>query len=142
MTDDYKEKEVLKVPEKRNEPENEWSDFGKERIKSKEEKIVSVDENRVADQLRQEIELMDLDDKLKEEAKNKASKIDFLGEKEKIEHLLKIAREQGIVLAIKTAKETGDPYLLDVLHDILAREGFYKTMTKTTDDDGNDDNKN
>ena len=137
--------EEIKVPEKKVAPNEEWSDFGKERLRSKERKEISVDETRVVDQIRQEMELMDSDEKLKEEAKQKALKIEFLGEKEKIEHLLKIAREQGVEKAIRVAKETRDPYLLDMLHDILAREGFYKKMSQSAgngDDDDNDgDNK-
>ena len=34
-----------------------------------------------------------------------------------------------------------DPYLLDLLHDILAKEGFYQKMGQTTDDDNDDDKK-
>jgi len=87
-------------------------------------------EKIIAEKIRQEIEMMETDEKLNEEAKTKASKIEFLGEKEKIEHLLKIAKEKGVIFAIKTAKETNDPYLLDLFHDILAREGYYQKFIK------------
>ena len=53
-----------------------------------------------------------------------------MGEKEKIEHLLKIAREKGVVFAIKVAKEMKDPHILDILHDILAKEGYYKDFAR------------
>jgi hypothetical protein len=69
---------------------------------------------------------MELDDKAKSEAEAKAEKIDFLGEKEKIERLLDIAREKGLVFAIQVARKMNEPYLLDILHDTLAQEGFYK----------------
>jgi len=49
-----------------------------------------------------------------------------LGEKEKIERLLDIAREKGLVFAIQVARKMNEPYLLDILHDTLAQEGFYK----------------
>jgi len=138
--DNLNKEEELKVPEKKIEPAKEWESFGKEKInKVPEKKISAIDEKIIADQMRRELETMELDEKLKEEAKKKALKMEFLGEKEKIEHLLKIAEEKGAVFAIKIAKETNDPYLLDILHDILAREGFYKKMTQSTDDD---DNKN
>lgn len=84
----------------------------------------------VTDEIRQEIEKMELDDKSKDEAKKKAEKIEFLGEKEKIEHLLDIAKHKGVVFAIQVAKKTNDPYILDILHDILSREGFYKGFSK------------
>ena len=83
---------------------------------------------------------MELDEKTKAEAEKKANKIEFLGEKEKIEHLLDLAREKGVVYAIQVAKKMNEPYLLDILHDTLAQEGLYKKMGKPTDDD-DDDNK-
>ena len=70
--------------------------------------------------------MMELDDKAKSEAEAKAEKIDFLCEKEKIERLLDIAREKGLVFAIQVARKMNEPYLLDILHDTLAQEGFYK----------------
>lgn len=96
----------------------------------REKKEISKDEKIIADELRREIEIMEVEDELKEQAKKKAQEIEFLGEKEKIEHLLKIAREKGIVFAIKIAKEMKDAYILDTLHDILAKEGYYKNFAK------------
>ena len=138
MIDNYNKEEKIKVPEKKAESAKEWAGFGNEGLKkSPEAEVFEVDEKKVTDQMRKEIEVMEFDENLKEEAKKKALKIEFLGEKEKIEHLLKIARENGVVLAVKTAKETNDPYLLDILHDILSREGFYQKMGKTINDDNN-----
>ena len=132
--------EKLKIPEKEISVDEQISEIKEINKLSPAEKEISVGEKNIADELRREIEIMEVDDNLKEEAKKKALKIEFLGEQEKIEHLVKIAREKGVVFAVKTAKETNDPYLLDILHDILAREGFYKNMTKPSDDDNDDDN--
>lgn len=88
------------------------------------------DDRIVSAELRREIEMMELDDKLKEEAQKKAEKIEFLGEKEKIGHLLDLARQRGVVFAIQVARRMNEPYLLDILHDTLAQEGFYKDFTK------------
>lgn len=96
-----------------------------EEYKVPEKKEIPSQESIVTAELKEEIEKMELDETAKTEAKNKADKIEFLGEKEKIMHLLEIAREKGAVFAIQVAKKTNDPYLLDILHDILAREGFY-----------------
>ncbi|GEM_PF-1823530 len=98
---------------------------------SREDKIVSAE-------LRKEIEMMELDDNTKAEAKKKAEKIEFLGEKEKIEHLLQIAREKGVLFAVQVAKRMNEPYLLDILHDTLSQEGLYKNFMKPTDDDNDD----
>jgi hypothetical protein len=136
MIDNQNKKENLKIPEKKVEEES-LIDFDVEKLDSIPEKEISVDERNVADNLRREIELMETDENLKQEARKKALKIEFLGEQEKIEHLLDVAREKGVVSAIKTAMEMKDPYLLDALHDILAKEGFYKTIPqlKKSDDD-------
>lgn len=109
--------------EKRSEPERRDIPVPERRESVEDEKIVS-------DELKREIELMDVDEKLRGEAEKKAQKISFLGEQEKIEHLLKIARQKGVVFAIQVAKRMNDPYLLDVFHDILAKEGFFKDFAK------------
>lgn len=95
-----------------------------------EKKEVLSEEKIITDELRREIEMMEVDDKLKDEAKKKAQKIEFLGEKEKIEHLLEAVRKKGVVFAVNMAKEMKDPYILDIFHDILAREGYYKDFIK------------
>jgi hypothetical protein len=94
------------------------------------EKKESPYEKVVSDELKREIEMMELDEGKKKEAGEKAKKIEFLGEKEKLEHLLQIAREKGVVFAIQVARKMNEPYLLDILHDILAKEGYYKDFTK------------
>lgn len=141
MPINFNKEENLEIPEKKVSPSEEWAEFGKDRPKNVQETEVSkADEKNITDQIKKEIELMELDESLKAEAKKKASKIEFLGEKEKIEHLLEIAREKGVVFAVKTAREMKDPYLLDILHDILAKEGFYQTFgSGNANYNGNDD---
>lgn len=100
--------------------------FG-EREKNKPEKeILSKESELVREEIRRELELMESDETLKKEAETKTQKIQYLGEEEKIKNLLKIANEKGIAFAIKVAKNMNDPYILDLLHDTLAREGYYK----------------
>jgi hypothetical protein len=125
-------KEELTTPEKRESPlsEERIAEFKKESAPVPEKKEISENEKLIAEQLRREIELMDVDENLKKEAELKAQKIIFFGDDEKIKHLLKLAQEKGIVFAIKTAKEMKDPYLLDILHDVLAREGYYQKFIK------------
>jgi hypothetical protein len=104
--------------------------FDWDKEKKVEKREVSQDDKIVSAELRREIELMELDDNLKAEAEKKAGKIEFLGEKEKIEHLLQMAREKGLVFAIQVAKKMNEPYLLDILHDTLAQEGYYQKFVK------------
>ena len=53
-------------------------------------------------------------------------------------HLLQIARDKGVIFAIQLVRKMNEPYLLDVFHDTLAREGFYKKMAQNANDDDND----
>ncbi|MCX6722406.1 MAG: hypothetical protein NTY04_04490 [Candidatus Staskawiczbacteria bacterium] len=141
MADINKKEDDLKnipTPEKRTSPLERGAHFETE--KKPETREVSPYEKMVSADLRREIEMMDLDEKTKGEAEKKAKKIEFLGEKEKIEHLLEVAREKGVVFAIQIAKKMGDSYILDILHDILSQEGLYKNMAQSDDDD-KDDNK-
>lgn len=94
------------------------------------QQLAGEDKDKVKKQIRLEIEKMQLNPALEDEAKKKANKIEFLGEQEKIEHLIVMAQEQGLAFAIKVAKEMNDPYLLDIFHDILAQKGFYKSFLK------------
>lgn len=90
------------------------------------EKIVSREDQIVREEIRRELELMDQDENLKKESQSKAKKIQVLGEEEKIEHLLQIAKEKGVAYAVKMAKDMKDPYILDIFHDVLVREGLWK----------------
>ena len=80
--------------------------------------------------MKREIELMELDDNLKKQAEQKANKIQFLADDDKLKKLMELAREKGVVFAIKVSKKMNDPFLLDALHDILAKEGYYKKFVK------------
>jgi len=135
-----KPKEV-RLPERKISATDQEVHFDWSKEKTPEKKEISQDDVRVSAELRREIEMMEVDEKTKGDAAKKANKIEFLGEKEKIEHLLQIAREKGIVFAIQVAKKMNEPYLLDILHDTLASEGFYKKMGAATDDDNDDDKK-
>ncbi len=117
--------------EKVGRPETAQPRLSAEKIaEAEKQNIAQMDKELVGRQIRLELEKMQLDPGLEGDAKKKASKIEFLGEQEKIEHLLAMAREQGLAFAIKVAKEMHDPYILDVFHDILGKESFYKRFLK------------
>ena len=99
----------------------------KESVKPKED---SEQEKMITASLKREIELMNLEGDLNKESEVKAKKIQYLSEKEKIENLIEMAQKKGVVFAVKTAQSMNDPYILDTLHDILAKEGYYKEFEK------------
>jgi len=123
---DLQENQDLKVPEKRVPTKEQLENFDWNKDKKKTEKEVFPEDKIVSAELRQEIEKMELDEGMKAEAEKKAEKVEFLGEKAKIEYLLKMAHEKGVIFAVQVAMKMNDPYLLDILHDTLAQEGFYK----------------
>ena len=130
MVDNKDSTEQSKSPEKNIPTIEQAVPFEQEEIKVPEKGEVSRDEKAISDELRREIELMQIDDNLKKQAEQKANKISFLADDDKLKQLLAVAREKGVVFAIKVAKTMNDPFLLDTLHDALAREGYYKDFVK------------
>ena len=117
------------VPEKKDV----WSVARKEaemrqQAEEKKETLPAEQENDVISELRQEIKEMELDPSMKAQAKKTEEKIEFLGEKQKLEHLLALAKTKGVEYAVKEAKKMGDSYILDLFHDLLIKEGFYKNV--------------
>ncbi len=50
--------------------------------------------------------------------------------KNKIKYLLKVGEERGLEHSIKEAEKENNPFLLDIYHDVLAKDGAYKKFLK------------
>jgi hypothetical protein len=61
------------------------------------------------------------DDDLRREEEEKKLTV-----KNKIKLLLAIGEKKGLEYSIKEAKKANDPFLLDIYHDVLAKDGAYK----------------
>jgi hypothetical protein len=105
-------------------------EFGREGRIAPEKREISPDEKIISEELRREIELIQVDENLKKEAEQKANKIHFLADEDKLKKLLEVAREKGVIFAVQVAKKMNEPFLLDTLHDILAKEGYYQKFMK------------
>ena len=81
-------------------------------------------------QIRQKLENMDLEDNLKKTVQQSANDIESVDDAKKLEHLLKLVKTKGVIYAVNVAKKMDDPYLLDVLHDALVKNGYYKDFLK------------
>ena len=123
------DKQEIKIPERKI-PSVEQVSPAEKPERFFEAKEMSKEDRIVSSELRKEIEMMQLEPSAQKEAEKKAEKISFLAEEEKVKHLLEIARKKGLVFAIQVARKTNEPYLLDILHDTLAQEGYYKDFTK------------
>ena len=130
MADNRDKQEEIKSQENisfNNEGEKSFEQQNKNVQESKE---VERDEKIISQELRREIELMQVDDNLKKQAEQKANKISFLADDDKLKNLMALAREKGALFAVKVAKSMNDPFILDTLHDALVQEGLYKDSIK------------
>ncbi len=60
------------------------------------------------------------DDKKKMEEEKK------LSVKKEVKHLIAIAEEKGLEYSIREAQKKNDPFLLDIYHDVLAKDASYR----------------
>ncbi len=67
----------------------------------------------------------DDEEELKEREKEKELLV-----KNKVKDLLRVAEEKGLERSIKEAEKENDPFLLDVYHDVLAKDAAYKKFLK------------
>lgn len=80
--------------------------------------------------LREEIDIIDGQKSAGNQSGQAAQKTASGSQKEKIKKLLLIAEEKGVIYAVNMAKKMDDPYILDLFHDALAEQGFYKKFKK------------
>lgn len=105
-------------------PAQETINIPKEAQENKE--ILPLPEAGEAQELRQQIESMDLSDGLKQHAVASAQSLASAPPEEKIRKLLLLAEEKGVVYAVNVAKKMDNAFILDALHDALAQKGLYK----------------
>lgn len=91
-----------------------------------ERKELTEEEKEEKEKLMEMVQKMKPPPQAKEEVKKEAEKIKLLTVKGKIKHLLDLAQAKGLSLAVAVARSLNDPYLLDIFHDILAKEGLFK----------------
>lgn len=103
----------------------EWYEGKKEK-----EEFLTEREKIIKEKLREELAKMELSPELEEEVQEKAKQIEKFDEKGKVNRLLSLAEEKGLGFAVGVAKGMDDPYTLDILHDILARDELYKRYSK------------
>jgi len=97
-------------------PETEMSE-----VAEKKEKLTNEEFKKI----RKEIEKTDLAESLIPQIQKHAQDVKVLGDNQKIKKLLEIADEKGIIYAVNVAKKMDNPYVLDVFHDILIKNGYY-----------------
>ena len=76
--------------------------------------------------LEREAERMPLTFEDTKDLRKQSVAVSMVSDQGKIQRLLKLVEEKGVLFAVKVAKETGDSYVLDLLHDALAKYNLYK----------------
>lgn len=71
------------------------------------------------------------EDRVQEVREEELRKILAGNEIDKIKQLFEVAYVKGLYYATELCKKTQDPFLLDLFHDILAKDGFYKRFLKS-----------
>jgi len=122
------EKEKIEFKEKPHELVEKLYREKKEALEKRE--LLTEEEKIIRKKLREEIEKIELSPDLSKQAERKAKEIEHYERKGKLKRLLDLAQERGISFATKVAKNMKDPYTLDIFHDILAMNNFYKHFKK------------
>jgi len=113
-----KQEESFKIGELGAEALNEWYT---------ERELVDVETESKPDKMK-EIQIPKDNAPEIEEVSEEQEKRDLI--KGKLKELLDIGEKKGLNHAIEKAKQSNDPFLLDVFHDILAKDGSYKKILK------------
>ena len=106
-------------------------DMGKvESVKeSTKEKETVAEKKEIIERLEKEVELIqESSPQIQDEVKEESQKIKELDAEGKLRGLLDLAQTKGLPFSIVAAKAMDDPYILDIFHDLLIREGFYKNL--------------
>jgi len=97
----------------------------------KESRKEGFEKKLVEEKLGEELEKLEEDsEKFEEEIEEEKEQIKNLEKEGKLSRLLSVAQEKGAHFAVEIAKKMDDPYLLDALHDLLVRKGFYEESLK------------
>lgn len=76
--------------------------------------------------LEREAERISLTSSDTQDLRKQSAAVNMASDQGKIQRLLKLVEDKGAFFAIKVAQETGDSYVLDLLHDVLAKDNLYK----------------
>ncbi|MGC9031165.1 MAG: hypothetical protein ACP5H7_00065 [Minisyncoccia bacterium] len=122
----------MREKEHKNQEEFEREKTDLEKIKEKiaeiKEKKLLEEEKMIKENIEKQISQFKPSPKIEKISQQKWEKIKDLDIEKKIFELLKIAENKGISFAVNIAQKSKDPYLLDLFHDILAKNEYYKNF--------------
>lgn len=117
-----KKKEISKIEKVIEEKIKEAFELKKE----KKTEFLKEEEKALKEEILREVEKMELEPKLKKQALKEAEKIEKFENLKKVKMLFDFAEKKGLSYAIEVAKSLKDHFLIDVFHDLLVKDEFYK----------------
>jgi hypothetical protein len=93
--------------------------------------VLSEPEKEAKQRLIQETTRAELPQEIQKQAETKAVQTAALEPKQQLEQLVGLAFEKGPAFAVETARRLNDPFILDALHDTLAKNQLYQKLTQT-----------
>jgi len=113
----------------RSKEKERWKEIYQEKKETGEiSEFLKDEEKEIREAMKQEIEKLKVEPEFEEEIPKIAQKIKEFDEEAKLKKLFDLAQEKGLAFAVNVAKKMDDPYTLDLFHDILARDEFYKNF--------------
>ena len=109
-------------------PEIEQREKIVEKIQEIKETGLTEEEKVIKEQIEKQITQLKSSPKTEILAEKKWQKIKEADVEKKLVELIKIAKTKGISFANQVAQKSNDPYILDLFHDILAKDGYYKNF--------------
>jgi len=97
---------------------------GRETVSEKEE--LTEEEIVSKKELEQELQKVKLSSQAQVQAQKQAEDMKKGTVQGKIQHLMDLAKAQGLAYAVEVARKMDDPYLLDLFHDTLAKDSLFK----------------
>jgi hypothetical protein len=96
-----------------------------------EEKEPDLEKDKaIIQELEQEVIKIRTIPQVQDEAQKKSQDIKNLTAEGKLRGLLSLAQTKGVSFAIVTAQTMDDPYILDIFHDLLIKDGLHKRFGK------------
>lgn len=92
------------------------------------EPYLSKSEQEEKEQIKQELEKTSPPPATQQKIKQQVQDIRKLSPKEQLERLVEVAFEQGPAAAVSVARKLDNAFLLDALHDTLAKDKLYQKL--------------
>lgn len=93
-------------------------------------KELTDDEKELKKQLQEKMEGVQFSAPVQQQASQDAVDLSAQTLEQKIKQLLNLAQTKSLEYSVDVAKKTNDPLLIDLYHDILAKDGYFQKFLK------------